>query len=236
MNQLLHGGIMAAGHGNRFRKAGFTVPKPLIEVNSTPLLGHAVSLFRKAGICNISIVFNSENINKCREYLLSSFPDVDFDIICRDTATSAETFLVLASSIAEGRMVVTTVDSIYLDDTFRKFVENVSNLSSVDIALGMTGYIDDEKPLYISVDSDGHVVSLGAGQSDFVTCGVYSLDAKIVSDYDHLEFPALRKLLARFVQDGYRVSGFDMGQVVDVDRPEDIKKAESFIEHDIQFR
>ena len=227
MKQSLHGGIMAAGHGNRFKRAGFTVPKPLIEVNGIPLLGHAVSLFRRTGICNISIVFNSSNMDKCRDYLLSSFPDMHFDIICRDTATSAETFLVLVSSISSGRMVVTTVDSIYLDDTFSKFVTYASNLGSGDIALGMTGYIDDENPLYVSVDSDGKVLSLGAGHGEFVTCGVYSLDAKVVSDYDYRDFSALRRLLSRFVEDGYRVSGFDMGQVIDVDRPEDIKQAES---------
>lgn len=39
--------IPMSGFGERFRKAGFAVPKPLIEVDGKPMIGHVVDMFGK---------------------------------------------------------------------------------------------------------------------------------------------------------------------------------------------
>jgi NDP-sugar pyrophosphorylase family protein len=224
MKEGVRGGIMAAGHGQRFRKAGFSLPKPMIEVGGIPLVGRSVASFRDAGITSITAVFNSSNVRQCSDYLLSGFPDMEFDIICRDTVTSAETFLTLAASVPDSRLVITTVDSIFAEDTFGSLVAFSSAMPPGAVCLGMSSYIDDERPLYISVDGTGRVTALGE-KSDMVTCGVYALDSSVVRGYNHRDFMALRKLLGRFLEDGLLVTGLDMGRVIDVDRPEDLEEA-----------
>lgn len=48
--------IPMSGFGERFRRAGYTMPKPLIEVNGRPIVGHVVDMFPGADdtlfICN----------------------------------------------------------------------------------------------------------------------------------------------------------------------------------------
>jgi NDP-sugar pyrophosphorylase family protein len=206
----------------------------MIRVAGMPLIGHAVSAFRDAGISDVVAVFNPDNVKQCSDYLLSRFGDMNFRIVCRDTATSAETFLALLDLAGKGRIIVSTVDSIYGRGVIDSFVSFSSGMPEDHVCLGMSSYVDDEKPLYIAVDDDGLVTSLGGGVSEFVTCGIYSLDASCSSLYNHMDFPALRRLLSRFVNDGMKVYGFDMGQVIDVDRPGDVEAAERFLEAQCQ--
>ena len=37
--------IPMSGYGERFRKAGYKVPKPLIEVEGKPIIAHVINLF-----------------------------------------------------------------------------------------------------------------------------------------------------------------------------------------------
>ena len=37
--------IPMSGYGERFRAAGYTVPKPLIEVEGKPIIQHVVEMF-----------------------------------------------------------------------------------------------------------------------------------------------------------------------------------------------
>ena len=37
--------IPMSGFGERFRKAGYTIPKPLIEVEGKPIIAHVIDMF-----------------------------------------------------------------------------------------------------------------------------------------------------------------------------------------------
>ena len=37
--------IPMSGYGERFRKAGYKVPKPLIQVEGKPIISHVIDLF-----------------------------------------------------------------------------------------------------------------------------------------------------------------------------------------------
>ena len=37
--------IPMSGFGERFRRAGYSVPKPLIEVEGKPMIGHVIDMF-----------------------------------------------------------------------------------------------------------------------------------------------------------------------------------------------
>ena len=37
--------IPMSGFGERFRRAGYTVPKPLIEIENKPIISHVIDMF-----------------------------------------------------------------------------------------------------------------------------------------------------------------------------------------------
>lgn len=53
--------IPMSGFGERFRKAGYSVPKPLIEVDGLPIIGHVVNLF--PGETDFTFICNQDHLN-----------------------------------------------------------------------------------------------------------------------------------------------------------------------------
>ena len=54
--------IPMSGFGERFRRAGYEVPKPLIEVEGKPIIGHVVDMF--PGESNITFICNQEHLDE----------------------------------------------------------------------------------------------------------------------------------------------------------------------------
>jgi NDP-sugar pyrophosphorylase family protein len=50
-----------SGFGERFRRAGYTVPKPLIEVDGRPIIGHVIDLF--PGEADFLFICNQEHLD-----------------------------------------------------------------------------------------------------------------------------------------------------------------------------
>ena len=225
----MEGGIIAAGLGSRFQKAGIDIPKPLIEIGGRPLISWTLAQFEAAGINRIHIIFRKTICQQCVSYLEKSFPRMEFTFICRDTESSSESFLTLLKSWPEDqRVLITTVDSIYRPGMLKKLREFAEQHAQDGIFLGMTSYIDDEKPLYASLGNDMRIVSLGREKSDFVTSGAYLLSSALAKDKDEKGYAALRLFLMETVDSGIPAWGVDLGKVMDVDRPSDLASAEKF--------
>ena len=61
-----------SGFGERFRRAGYSVPKPLIEVDGKPIIQYVVNMF--PGETNFSFVCNEDHLNRddyCMKEILS---------------------------------------------------------------------------------------------------------------------------------------------------------------------
>ncbi|WP_133511876.1 sugar phosphate nucleotidyltransferase [Candidatus Thiosymbion oneisti] len=54
--------IPMSGFGERFRRAGYSVPKPLIEIEDKPVIAHIIDMF--PGESNFIFVCNQEHLNK----------------------------------------------------------------------------------------------------------------------------------------------------------------------------
>ena len=52
--------IPMSGFGERFKKAGYTIPKPLIEINDKPIIQHVVEMF--PGETNFIFICNKEHL------------------------------------------------------------------------------------------------------------------------------------------------------------------------------
>ena len=225
----IRAGLIAAGTGTRFREAGFGKPKPMIEVAGSPLIGWAMLQFQYAGLDSITAIFNTSNCRACSDFLDSTFPEIKADIQCLDTASSFESFLNVLSRAGGDHLLITTTDSIYRPGTLAGLLEFANTVPEDTMILGVTTFIDDEKPLYAAMDDTGRITDLGQNPAPHVTSGVYLMPPSTFRMGQGRKFPALRKFLAFLLRNGVECRGFDMGKSVDVDRPEDIKEAEKFI-------
>ncbi len=221
-------GLIAAGTGSRFRNAGISCPKPLIEISGMPLMGWTLSQFAQAGLEKLKVIFNTSNCKPCMDYIARHFSWFEVDAVCRDTASSFESFMDVLSRSRNRRILITTTDSIYPPGKLKALLEYADTLPQGVMVLGLTGFIDDEKPLYATADQSGRVTALGNEPAQLVTNGVYLMPAGACEAGKGKTFPALRKFLAFLVENGLECHGFDMGKSVDVDRPEDMVQAERF--------
>lgn len=71
--------IPMAGFGERFRRAGYTVPKPLVQVEGRPMIAHVVDLF--PGADRVLFLCSQEHLDtpawRMRELLLSLHPNAE---------------------------------------------------------------------------------------------------------------------------------------------------------------
>lgn len=225
--------ILAAGVGERLVGAGGTLPKPLVPVAGRPLIDHVLSGVVAAGIREVACIINDRSRDveaHCRE----AWTDLRFDFVQRTTANSLESLFALAPRLGADRFVLLTTDTIAPPASFAAFVAAAHARPWADAVLGVTGFVDDEKPLWVRFDAAGRVTTLGdtVEPKGWITAGLYVLEPRVFAEVDHAHrhgFAALRQFLGHIVARGYRIEAEPVGKVVDVDRPEDILTAEAYI-------
>jgi NDP-sugar pyrophosphorylase family protein len=193
------GGIIAAGEGSRLRAGGWSGSKPLLSIAGQPLIAHTLERFRAAGIARIAMIINEESLD-CRQWLEREAKSFNLDLVVRSTPSSYASFRIVADRLAGERAVITTVDSIMAAADFRRFLQAAAQAPEGSAVLGLTAHVDDEKPLWASLDrASGRIRALGEPNSGLVTAGIYVLP----------------------------VHGVIMGRVFDIDRAEDAAAAEA---------
>jgi NDP-sugar pyrophosphorylase family protein len=220
----LRGGVIAAGHGTRLRADGYRVSKPMTPVGGRPLIEHALSRFRAVGVDRVTAIVNEES-DDCRRWLSDHAQDLDLDLIVRTTPSSYASFELVAARLAGAPAVITTVDAIVALDAFQHFVESAARFPDDAVVLGLTGHVDDENPLWATLDEDGRIWRLGGGQGSHVTAGIYWLPPhRAVTPV--AGSGRLRDYLKWLVDEGRPVYGVVLPLVFDIDRAHDVAAAE----------
>ncbi len=222
MGQIRAGGIIAAGEGSRLRADGFGVSKPLVTIAGKPLIAHTLERFRAAGIDRLAIIVNEESPDT-RRWIETHAGEVD--LVIRTTPSSYASFRIVAERLAGRPAAIATVDSIMAPASFRAFLEQAASCPAEAFVLGLTGHVDDEKPLWATLDrSSGRITRLGEPDSGLVTAGVYVLPAQRPAGPAN-GFARLRDYLGWLVSSGHPVHGIDIGRVFDIDRARDVAAA-----------
>jgi NDP-sugar pyrophosphorylase family protein len=220
----LSGGIIAAGEGRRLQRDGWKTPKPLVRVGGEPLVARVLRNFQAAGIRSVTVIFNEQG-RACASWVASEFPGLDLRIAVRTTPSSLASFLDVLARAPEGPLLVSTVDAWSSPDDFTAFVAALERVPPEAVALGVTGLVADEKPLWVRHGPDGRVRGLGGESGDCVTAGLYRIPPRVRS----LASPPLDRLrdyLGWLLKTGEDVRAVAAGSVVDVDRAEDVALAE----------
>ncbi len=224
-------GIIAAGLGERLKKDGIFTPKPLIKVAGEPLIKRAIRAAVFAGAKRIACIVN-EVEKEVSAYLKTQSWPVPLDLVVKTTPSSMESLFSLAPFLDEPFLLL-TVDSIFPFDTLKDFVNKAKMLDG-DGALGITQYIDDEKPLWVKIDSDSRITGIGDEfyPADYITAGFYFFKPTIfalIEKAREKKLSALRYFLSLLIEEGFVIYGIHVQKVIDLDHSEDIQKAEDFL-------
>ncbi|MFA5138516.1 MAG: HAD-IA family hydrolase [Elusimicrobiota bacterium] len=226
-------GIIAAGEGSRLRSSHPSLPKPLVPVRGKPLAHWVAQGLASAGIRSCTMILNSSG-QAVRESLSGAFPDIAWDFIVRDTGSSWESFRIVAQALAarSEAFLMSTVDALVPPEDIARFSREAFLLIGRDrpcAALGLTGFVDDEKPLWADMDPAGRITALGpmARRKETVTSGLYALTREAALSMPPVSAHSkLREYWTALVRNGRPVRGVLLSKTVDVDRPEDVAVAE----------
>lgn len=226
----MKGGIIAAGEGSRL-KGYAPVIKPMVPVAGRPLSHWVVRGLEAAGCRALTVLTNSRGTDVAPS-LSASFPSLTFDFVTADTASSFESFRLVSLRLAETNedFLISTVDALIRPEDVVRFVRECKT-SRAEAGLALTRHVDDEKPLWADVDEVGLVTALGdaAKTRRFVTCGLYYMTRAAAQKLPAASRHArLRDFLSGLAATA-RVSGVVLSKSLDIDRPEDLAAAETFL-------
>ena len=238
-------GIIAAGDGNRIKEEGSLLPKPLVDIEGEPMIGRLINLMENCGANSISLIVNSD-MPEVWEYLQGLVPGVkcELKMISKKTPSSMHSFYELLKIMSpEDKFVITTVDTIFKGEDFRKYVEFFQNApKDIDGVMGVTTYIDDEKPLYVETDRDNSITAYmdkplssnlnSSLRMQMISAGIYGLrqsSLPVLQSCINNGINRMRNFQRKLVEEGMKLKAFDLGKVLDVDHISDIQKANFFL-------
>ena len=170
-----------AGEGSRFAKAGWTTPKPLIELNGQPLFKHAISSVSADDIkMKYSFIVRQEHIDKYAidKGIKAFLPDANVFSVMKTTRGAVETCLMAESTIDDEDAVI--VMDCDLEFRSKKFIEIIREIlsQSADEANGgaLVSFESDlPKYSYAEVGEDGLVKRTAEKEviSNNALCGAY---------------------------------------------------------------
>ncbi len=226
-------GIFAAGMGSRFVEAGWRQPKPLIAIRGKPLIAHVLENLFRAGIEEVELLLNEEPSFDPVQAYVEALPESFRVRIWRKTTTSSyASFHFLMDRIGNPPFLLTTVDTLFTEEALKDFLKVRSYPSTCRLALAVTDFVDDEKPLWVEMGDEGRVRKIGESVSTraSVTAGLYLVLQELTPPSGRKPFAALRDFLGDLVGEQVEVCAKRFPMALDIDRPRDIKVAERFLE------
>lgn len=238
----LHIIMPMAGEGSRFKKEGWTTPKPLIELNGMPLFKHAISSVSADGIeLKYSFIVRQEHIDeyKIDEGIKSFQHDANIFSVLKTTRGAVETCLMAESAIADDDAVI--VMDCDLEFRSKKFIEIIKEILAQPSEVANGGALvsfESKEPRYsyAALGEDGFVTRTAEKEviSDHALCGAYFFSTgKRFKQIAHqlLDEPEFKKpeyyvslLYNYLLADGEKVRLAPMEEYYSYGTPEELKR------------
>lgn len=235
-------GIIAAGEGSRLAAEGVTVPKPLVEVRGEKLVDRLIRIFMNEGAEEIAVICN-DRTNMVERHLAAlqhkqmEGRAVPLRYIVKSTPSSMHSFFELSPLLEGGPFVLTTVDTIFREEEFHGYVEAFrKNLSEGwDGLMGVTDYVDDEKPLYVATDNQQTITAFQDTDEPhcrYISGGIYGLNVSAIETLHRCVARGesrMRNFQRALLRDGRKLQAFAFSKVLDIDHVSDMEKASAFL-------
>ena len=231
--------IIAAGDGSRLAQEGVTEPKPLVKVRGERLIDRLIRIFMGNNATEIVVICNEQmadvasHLKMIQDKGLNGLP-VPLRFVVKSTPSSMHSFYELRNFLRDDPFILTTVDTIFDESEFHDYVLSFQDkmAQGTDALMGVTDYIDDEKPLYVGVDNVMRIndyYDTPQADSHFISAGIYGLTTpslNILEACIEKGESRMRNFQRALVAAGLRIEAFPLTKVFDVDHIEDIRKAD----------
>ncbi len=224
--------IIAAGEGARLKSEGIKVSKPLVKINETPLIQRIIEIAVRNGIKSVSCIINKSSTD-LKFYLSNNNFSVPINIIVKSTESSLHSLYELSKTITTP-FLLTTADSVFGEKEFADFIAFATKKTEADAVFAVTDFIDDEKPLYISVDGNSMIKNFYDNNDGykFVSGGLYFFKRSIKEEIEEAvnsELMKLRNFQRFLIKKKYKIYAYPFSKIIDVDHVRDIENAEQFL-------
>jgi NDP-sugar pyrophosphorylase family protein len=221
--------------------------KPLVAVAGRPLIVRVLASIAEAAPSEVTVIINGESDEVRRTVDAASWP-FDLRWIVETTPSSMHSFLRVLETLAadgdDGPFLVSTVDTVATPGMYRAFAATAAALDA-DLVLAVNRPQPGDRPLLVRMAAsrsgarDSQIVAAigdaaddGPGGEIFATAGFYMVRPAVLAEAEAARadgLTALRLFLARLLARGYRIAALEVADSIDVDRPEDVAAAESFL-------
>ena len=239
--------IIAAGEGQRLNKEGVVQPKPLVEIGGERLIDRLIRIFVDNDADEICVICNAgmpdvvAHLERMRLQGLHG-GRVTLRYVARRTASSMHSLYELRPLLGQSPFVLTTVDTVFREQEFARYVADFRRMADSGCALmGVTDYVDDEKPLYVGCEESGggmqHTMPITGFFDErqgcrYVSAGIYGLPPRALRTLEacvERGESRMRNFQRSLVADGLPLKAWPFTEVFDVDHASDIVKAEAFL-------
>lgn len=175
----LHIIMPMAGEGSRFRSAGWTTPKPLIELKGKPLFVRAIESVKVEGVeMKYSFIVRQEHIDEygIDKEIKNILPQAEIYSVEKTTRGAVETCMIAEKGIADDdAVVVMDCDLEFRSEAYKKIIED--SLKDLDSKGGALVSFESDFPKYsyAEVDESGRVIRTAEKEviSNHALCGAY---------------------------------------------------------------
>ena len=227
--------IIAAGEGSRLTQEGVKLPKPLTVLAGKAMIERLIRIFIDNNADEIVVIVNEENVltKKFLEELKGKL-NIPLTIVVKTTPSSMHSFFELSKYMDGDKFCLTTVDTIFKEEEFKRYISDFKNIEC-DGLMGVTDYIDDEKPLYVATDEELNITGF-FDKNDcgckHISGGIYCLGPKAIDVLNvcmENGVSRMRNFQRALVENRLMLKAWPFKKIIDVDHAEDIVKAELFL-------
>ena len=230
--------IIAAGEGSRLVQEGVAAPKPLVKVGGEMLIDRLIRVFMDNNASEICVICN-EQMTAVAEHLkqIAEARRVPLKYLVKSTPSSMHSMWELSQWLGDEPFILTTVDTIFREDEFKVYASTFSQsveAGECDGLMGVTDYIDDEKPLYVGTTGEMAITGFydTCDHPKYISGGIYGLTPKSIDTLRRCSERGdsrMRNFQRALVSDGLQLKAYGFSKVLDIDHASDIQKAEDFL-------
>lgn len=228
-----NGAILAAGTGSRMKEYYGSLPKPLIELNGVSLIERVIGGMVYAGITNVFCITNNK-FSHVEAFVKRRHPNLNIRFIIKNTESSMHSLYELKEHLQGDNFLLSMVDSIMPLEDIKRLINKAGDNKSADMVLGIANAGNDENPLFVEVDKDDRIISIGedTGKSNLVTAGIYLCRPSILEPLEYSiknNISRMRNFLRYLVINNYLLYSHYINCAFDIDDKEDIIACERML-------